>query len=306
MGAFLSGNGYTESSGSGTIAALNGAVTLNVPASTTAILVISGTWVATLTFEGSIDGTTYFSIPALTIAGSTTATTTTANGNFGIAVGGYFSVRVRASAYTSGTATITYNSDSNINNGATPPALGTSSNPTSISGSVTATQVVSTRATYSAAFQGASIALLATDVFTLTGSASKVIRVTRVDIEFTGGGFAVQVALLKRSTANSGGTSTPLTAVPHDSNDAAATATARQYTVNPTTGTLVGPIDEGRVNSPLTSSVTSPAPFEWDANRPSKEIFLRGTNEVLAVNLIGTTLSGATFSGTMEWTEADT
>lgn len=303
MGAHFSGSGYIETSGSGTITALNGAASLNVPASSTAIFVISGTWSATLTFEASVDGTTFFSVPAILIGSSTIGSTTTANGAYGIAVGGYYAVRVRASSYTSGTATVIYNADSNNNYGATPPAIGTSTNPLQIAGTVNAAITAGGKPTYSAAFQGTSIGLLATDVFTITGSATRVIRVTRMNVEFTGGGFAVQVTFLKRSTANSGGTSTVVTAVPNDSTDAAATGVVRQYTVNPTTGTLVGAIDQGRVNSPLTSSATAPTPFEWFASRPAKEIILRGTNEVAAINLAGVTLSSASFAGTVEWTE---
>lgn len=119
----FSNSGYVETSGSGTIAALNGAVTILVPATSTAILVVSGTWVATLAFEATVDGTTYFSVQAQTIPGNAGVTTTAANGNFGLSVGGYNSVRVRASAYTSGTATVTYNTDSNSNESIAPDVI---------------------------------------------------------------------------------------------------------------------------------------------------------------------------------------
>lgn len=123
MGGNLSNSGYVESSGSGTITALNVAVTIPCPATSTAMLVVSGTWVATLSFEASVDGTTYFSVQAQSVPGNAGVTSTVANGQFGLSVGGYQSIRVRASAYTSGTATVTYNTDSNTNNSISPDVI---------------------------------------------------------------------------------------------------------------------------------------------------------------------------------------
>lgn len=161
------------------------------------------------------------------------------------------------------------------------------------------------RVTYSAASLASNLPTLATDFFTITGSATKTIRILSISCEFVGGGVVVAVQLLKRSTANINGTSTTLTAVPHDSTNGVATATARVYTVNPgTLGTLVGALRAERTPSPLASSTTNPENVRYEFGiRPSQPITLRGTGEVLAFNLNGTTLSGGAVSVFVEWTE---
>jgi len=71
-------------------------------------LQITGTWVATLQFEGTIDGTNWFAMNAHAI-GTTASliTSTTANGQWRLMSGGCVQVRVRCSAFTSGTAVVT-------------------------------------------------------------------------------------------------------------------------------------------------------------------------------------------------------
>lgn len=159
--------------------------------------------------------------------------------------------------------------------------------------------------TYSAAAGSFNLAALATDIFTITGSGTKTISITEISISFTGGGEIVFCQLLKRSTANSAGTATTLTNVPHDSTNAAATATVKAYTANPTLGTLVGAVRVDRVNSPLPSSSTQPGEsvfaFGVKLNQP---ITLRGTGEVLAFNFNAVTLLSGTAVAYVEWTEA--
>lgn len=439
MGSFTS-SGQVETSGSGTITALNGAVTLNIPTSSSAGFQVTGTWVATLTFEASVDGTNWFTVVASTVPSGSQVSTTTANGAFLAGVGGYQGFRVRASAFTSGTATVSWTADNTPNISSTvqqgnPPwsqnitqvggssvSLGqttmansvpvaiasnqtaipvtdnsgsltvdgtvavsnlpatadtnygtpgsstvrtasmlgvgstavSNSNPVPISdaggsvtvdGTVTANQggapwqekIVGgtdstiignvsdrlkvdanfstsqsisavpdygTKVTYSAATISFNLATLATDFFTITGSATKTVRVTEISVAFTGGGVVVAVQLVKRSTANSGGTSTLLTNVPHDSNNAAATATVRSYTANPTLGTLVGVMRADKTDSPLTTSTTNPeGVFYKFFGGPQQPIVLRGTSQVLAFNLNGVTLSGGTAVCYVEWTE---
>jgi hypothetical protein len=67
---------------------------------------VSGTWVATLQFEASIDGTNFQAITATPTNSTTTATSTTSNGVWSASVAGMKFLRVRASAYVSGTAVI--------------------------------------------------------------------------------------------------------------------------------------------------------------------------------------------------------
>lgn len=71
---------------------------------------ITGTWVATLQFEGTIDGTNWFAVglrPADNFEAGTAVSSTTANGVWKGNAGGFVKVRVRASAFTSGTAAVT-------------------------------------------------------------------------------------------------------------------------------------------------------------------------------------------------------
>lgn len=163
--------------------------------------------------------------------------------------------------------------------------------------------VRSVEATYSASVAGLVTALVATDIFTITGSASKTVKITQIQVAATGNNNNVDLDLIKRSTANTGGTSTSRTAVPHDSTDAAATATVLAYTVNPTLGTPVGTV---RATNFATSSAISPQAdrvvFDFGASI-SKPIVLRGTSQVLAVNLNGNTIAAPAVDISVEWTE---
>lgn len=158
---------------------------------------------------------------------------------------------------------------------------------------------------YAAGFSGLVPSASATDIVTITGSASKTITVTRVVFTLSttsGSGVAYNLSLLKRSSANSGGTSTTATTVPYDSNDAAATATVRGYTANPTVGTLVGTIRNLRTAALTQGSNTNVITFEL-GTLSSQSIRLRGTGEVLAVNLNGASITGPVVGCSIEWTE---
>lgn len=67
---------------------------------------VSGTWNMTLTFEGSNDGANWTAIRITPLATGTVATTTTANGLFGVLNPGFTMVRIRATTVSSGTAVI--------------------------------------------------------------------------------------------------------------------------------------------------------------------------------------------------------
>lgn len=74
---------------------------------------ITGTWVGTITFQAKIDNsTTFVSLVAVSVADTTgtKVTTTTANGIFGASVAGLNLVRVVFTAYTSGTAVVSFRS----------------------------------------------------------------------------------------------------------------------------------------------------------------------------------------------------
>lgn len=143
----------------------------------------------------------------------------------------------------------------------------------------------------------------ATDIATICGNATTPAYVSKVFVsgQQTTAGL-VDALLIKRSTADTGGTSGAGTAIPHDSGDSAANSAVLGYTANPTTGTAIGTMRRtfmpvGGATS-LTNAFTS-----FDFGDRGKEVVLKTTSECLAVNLNGATLTGGTFSVTFEWTE---
>lgn len=68
---------------------------------------VRGITTATITWEGTIDGSNWVAIQATNLTSGTAATTTESDGLFRLTVHGLQMVRARISAYTSGTITIT-------------------------------------------------------------------------------------------------------------------------------------------------------------------------------------------------------
>lgn len=196
------------------------------------------------------------------------------------------------------------NDSTSSNNQPYAPAVSVLTAGTSLAGSFALSDGL--RSTYSASVTALASAASCTDLFTITGSATKTVRITRIEVSGQATtAAAAQVVLLVRSTANTSGTSTAPTIVPHDSNSAAATAVVKAYTVNPTTGSLVGNIRNDYVflAAPATATVGSDKLFLDFGTRPSQAIVLRGTTQVLAINLNGATITGGAFDINIEFTE---
>jgi hypothetical protein len=89
-----------------------------------------------------------------------------------------------------------------------------------------------------------------------------------------------------------------------DSNDAAATAVVKAYTVNPTAlGTAVGDIED--VQTFIPDGTGSPAPTVLSFGSGSGQMaVLRGTSQFLCLNLNGVTVTGGSLNVSIEWTEA--
>ena len=159
--------------------------------------------------------------------------------------------------------------------------------------------------TYSAGASAFVPAATATDVFLISGSATKVIRIHKINVSGTttsGSPIKCTINLIKRSTANTGGTSVVSTNVPHDTSNAAASAVARSYTVNPTVGTQVG-IVRSVTNSFQAAGLTVGS-IDFDFNNDGGQpVILRGVAENLAVNLNSTTITGGVISVSVEWSE---
>lgn len=121
---------------------------------------------------------------------------------------------------------------------------------TTVVGSFGASQSVNSegvRATYSYASITNTPAATPTDILTLTATTLP-LRVSRIEV----GGLAttagsMPVAIILRSAATTGGTSTAPAAVRHNPSDQAATATLGLFTANGTVGTAFGTLRNSRV-----------------------------------------------------------
>lgn len=170
---------------------------------------------------------------------------------------------------------------------------------------VNAVPLDGSKATYSAGVSGLVTTATATDVFVISGSATKTIRITNISFSMTttsGSGGAINLSLIKRSSANSGGTFASSTVVPHDSANASATATVVSYTANPTSlGTTVGVVRSSRyaVVGQNTAFITT-----WGfGTRPGQAVVLRGVSQSLALNFNSGSFTGAVADVDVEFTE---
>jgi hypothetical protein len=163
-----------------------------------------------------------------------------------------------------------------------------------------------TKLTYSAATSALASVALATDIFTIFGSATKTIRVSKVQISCTQTTAGeINPALIVRSTTNSGGTTANPTKVPHDSNSVAASATVTSYTGNATTlGTTVGTIRADKLFAPAAAATSAGSNLFYCFGASfGQAVVLRGTGQGLCLNLGGTTIAGSSFNIWIEWTE---
>ena len=161
-------------------------------------------------------------------------------------------------------------------------------------------------ATYSAGINGLALALLATDIFVIGGSATKTVRITKLILSAVQTTASqVSVLVTKHSTANTVGTSTAPTKVPYDSLNAAATATVLAYTANPTVGTTVGTILVDRVFIPGAATATdAQGMMALFGDNNGQTLVLRGVAEQIAINLNGVTVASGLANINVEWTES--
>lgn len=162
----------------------------------------------------------------------------------------------------------------------------------------------STIQTYSSSIIGLLSAAVATDIFTVTGSATKTVKIQQVMISSTATAAGNSlVVLLIRNTANSGGTSSTPAKVTNDRNNAAATATVLAYTANASSqGNLLGNIRVFRHAQEVVATGTVDRYVE-DFGKNDQPIVLRGTSDVFAINLNGVTITGGSFNISVVWTE---
>jgi hypothetical protein len=168
---------------------------------------------------------------------------------------------------------------------------------------IPAVSTESTKATYSACSLDVTPAATATDFFSLVGSSSKVVRLLYVQISGIATAAASRdIQLVKRSTANSGGTLTNPTPCQHDSNDAAVSATVQLYSANPTLGSSAGVARAAVLNL---GAAGGAGVITWDfTNRNDKALVLRGVAQSLNLNFVGQAVpSGTSIDVSITWTE---
>lgn len=166
------------------------------------------------------------------------------------------------------------------------------------------------KATYSVSTTPFSPPATPTDMATIFGSASKTIYIYGVSFSSTQTTAGVnRIYLIKRSAANSGGTSAAPTIVPYDSTSVAASATVLSYTVNPAgLGASLGNIAVQNVYSPIlatgTSSLNQDMYPRTEAFELSTPIILRGVAQGLCLNFNGAALpTGLSVIANFLWTE---
>jgi len=142
-----------------------------------------------------------------------------------------------------------------------------------------------------------------TDIMQITGSSSKTIRVLEVDVSFTASvttGLPTPTYLVKRSSADTSGTTSTMTTVALSSGNTSPTASITAYTANPTTGTAVGNIcayqilaTEGPVGAAGASeNYLTPTCVVYKAGSFDQAVTLTSAAEALCLNFNGTIPSG--------------
>ena len=141
-----------------------------------------------------------------------------------------------------------------------------------------------------------------TDNAVLPGNATNKVLVTGIYVsctQTTAG--TVPLVIIKRSAADTSGTSATMTAVKDDSNYAAAVSAPLSYTgTGPSVGTAVGNLDNYQLGC-MPTTTTSPNDLYVFIGL-IKPIVLRSTAEQVAVN-VGGAVSGGTLTVTFTWME---
>lgn len=163
------------------------------------------------------------------------------------------------------------------------------------------------KATYSAAVNAHAPAATPTDWFTIQGSATKTIRITRIKIRGRATAASqYRVSLIKYSVYLTGGTPAAVAMIPHDANDPAATALVQTWSGGlPTPGTAIGKIEDESVPLAVLGAPVFDGPVIYDYGiRPARELVLRGTAQYLALNSNAVALpGGSVFDVKFEFTE---
>lgn len=173
------------------------------------------------------------------------------------------------------------------------------------------------KTTYSASFFGlVPVTTAATDQVCIRGSASKTIRVQRITLWGTTAtaNQSVPINLLRRATADTGGTAALTTANPantiskRDSTSAAATATLISYTAAPTVNdTSPTYIESQLLTMSLTVATLEAYPVDFnfgtDVSNLVNAPVLRGAAQQICLNNGAALTNASSWNGTIVWTE---
>jgi len=152
------------------------------------------------------------------------------------------------------------------------------------------------RNTYSIGIVGLAISASPTDVVVIQGSATRLVRVKSMIISSaaSSANSSAPISIIRRSSANTGGTSTTPALNTHDTTDPAPTAVVRLYTAPPSAlGTQVGttPLHFVRIATQINPNNLDRGAFQF-AWQNDKAIVLNGASDFLCINLGGSTLGG--------------
>lgn len=168
----------------------------------------------------------------------------------------------------------------------------------------------STIDTYAATSIGLVPAASATDIACITGSATRTVRVLSVRVSGSAGTLvSLPVVLVKRASANTGGTPATSTALPVpyrlDSSDAAPTATTTAWTANPTiVDSSPGLLDAAIVTFNVTTTTGgTPFNFTYLTHIYNEPPILRGVAQQVCVNLNAISISSGLLAVSFLWTE---
>ena len=158
--------------------------------------------------------------------------------------------------------------------------------------------------TYSVVIRNLTIASLATDFISISGSATKTIKINEIQFSATASSAQVKdLIILKRKTLNTGGTSTFCNPIALDSNSPVCTAIIKAYTVNPTTlGTLIGEVRVAKYQFNSSNSLPDYIEYKFNENN-NQHLTLRGLNESVSLNLNAQTVNGANVDCYIEFDE---
>jgi hypothetical protein len=303
--------------GSGTITSLNGTVAAITEGFSTISFSVTGTWAAAIILEATADDTNWFTIQGINTGNAGLNSIFGSNFQVTASCGGFSQVRLRAYLFTSGTINVAWDigdgsySIAYISEGLTstnPPSYAPGFFvPVSLStlGALRTEALLSSKQTYSAAISSLTPPATPTDMIVISGSATKTIRVTKVELSITQTVSGTNTFfVILRSSADSGGTSSTITNVSHDSSNAGATAVVKSYTANPTLGTVIGTVRATKIFTPIPGTLTTPYIFDFTNDGIDQGIVLRGTAQQLALNFNGAALpSGLSITCNIDWSE---